>query len=1335
MSETNPEFILQIAGNGAGSQFHAQARDEASGETAEHNFEWRVDSVEINLTLSALAQAARASAPPAEDLHARFGRLLYAAVFAGEVGALWQKRRSSSRRGRLPLVVQIDPERARPLLNLPWEYLHDEKGFLALDKRVRLARRPWGMDAEPQEALYEPLRLLVMIAAPLGLGDQGTLNPTREEELILEATAPARRAGLAQIEFTPNGSLEALEAALLDFDPHILHFTGHGAFDPLHDRGSLLMEDTQGCERSVPNAEFAGALERARALRLVTLSACQTAVHAQAGGFADLGPRLLLGGIPAVLAMQHSVPDRSATALAGAFYKAVAGGEPLDEALWEGRQEMKRSSPNQVDFATPVLYLSDPACLALEAQALKASAVETPKDLSGVTAMRGFVGRSAELRKLQTELDPERGRWRAAVVHGMGGMGKTVLAARLAERLAPRLDGVVSFRVTPTTTAQMALDHIAHFLLLHNAAYNLPAVAAFDQARGSGAPLEVKAGALVEVLKKLKLLVIFDNCEDILPGGQEVSREAQALSAEAAQEAPVAAGELRRLISLLVGATDQGSRFLFTSRVDFEVVEANRLGGEIGRVALPELGFREAVYLMETLPPLDRLLLSGESARAAALKEAKALPAVGVPTMREVFEKLGGHPYALVLFARQAAQQGSVRQVLDDLGAVTRELAAFTLLERAVRALPARAAALLRRAAVYDEAVEMEGLAYLLGDAHDVMPEVGGEIAALLGWGLLAQPPGTEAYALHALVKTWAREQWGAEERLALLNKAAAYWQGVARDSGSLGDWLSARHYLFEAGEYEAADDIVNEATEILLRWGQIELLLGLLNESARTLQGGSRAVALGNLATVLQGLGAIEPARQVYEQVLEEFERLGDRRNIATALHQLGMLHEDQGEYAEARKLYEQSLAIFQELGDRAGAAGSLHQLGMLHQQQAEFAAARKRYEQALAVFQELGDRAGTASSLDQIGVLLSIQGDNPTARSYHEQALKIRQEIGDRQGMAISLHNLGILHQDQGETTEARKRYEQSLAIKQELGNRAGAASSLHNLGNLHYLQGEYTEARKLYEQSLAIDQELGNRAGMATSLHQLGMLHQEQGEVAEARKLYEQSLAIKQALDDRAGMADSLHQLGMLHQDQGEVGEARKLYEQSLAVFQELGDRAGMANSLAQLGLLLEKEGHLTAAVKSLAQALVLFEQLGAPQRNSARKDLARLREKLGEEAFNQALAEAGAAVEDAAAEDGDKTQSQRMTKEQVVQAVVHNTVVVLTEAPQHKADWWNQLGAAISQVQAAGDSDFATFLEAARMLVEGRQPEGLAAQVPAAYREAWQAILEGLRQGKG
>ncbi len=96
--------------------------------------------------------------------------------------------------------------------------------------------------------------------------------------------------------------------------------------------------------------------------------------------------------------------------------------------------------------------------------------------------------------------------------------------------------------------------------------------------------------------------MIFDNCEDVLPG-REVSRAALDPDAPASLDP-----ELLPLISTLVGNVDGPSRFLFTSRVDFSPVEESRaLADAIGHLALKEMGFREAVYLMETLPPLDAL--------------------------------------------------------------------------------------------------------------------------------------------------------------------------------------------------------------------------------------------------------------------------------------------------------------------------------------------------------------------------------------------------------------------------------------------------------------------------------------------------------------------------------------------------------------------------------------------------------------------------------------------------------------------------------------------------------------------------------------------------------
>ena len=75
-------------------------------------------------------------------------------------------------------------------------------------------------------------------------------------------------------------------------------------------------------------------------------------------------------------------------------------------------------------------------------------------------------------------------------------------------------------------------------------------------------------------------------CAAFFPSMMAVARVTSS-SAESSA-VPVTAGELRQLFSLLVGSAAGGSRFLFTSRVDFEVVEAGRLSSEIGRVSVGE---------------------------------------------------------------------------------------------------------------------------------------------------------------------------------------------------------------------------------------------------------------------------------------------------------------------------------------------------------------------------------------------------------------------------------------------------------------------------------------------------------------------------------------------------------------------------------------------------------------------------------------------------------------------------------------------------------------------------------------------------------------------------
>jgi hypothetical protein len=160
---------------------------------------------------------------------------------------------------------------------------------------------------------------------------------------------------------------------------------------------------------------------------------------------------------------------------------------------------------------------------------------------------------------------------------------------------------------------------------------------------------------------------------------------------------------------------------------------------------------------------------------------------------------------------------------------------------------------------------------------------------------------------------------------------------------------------------------------------------------------------------------------------------------------------------------------------------------------------------------------------------------------------------------------------------------------------------------------------------------------------------------------------------------------------------------------------------------LGMLFEEQGADAQAVQCMAQAFVILEQLGSPDREKAGRALASLREKMGEQTFEEALREAAASVppgpETAAAGQG-------MTLEQATHTIVSNTIAVLTHAPERREEWWEALGQLQRQVQAQDYADFATFLGLLRQLIEGMDPASLAPRVPPPFRQAWEAIARAI-----
>ena len=442
---------------------------------------------------------------------AEYGRRLYGLLFGdgAKLAAFLEYNDAYRSQARLTLALHGN---AATLWRLPWEYLHDEKDFLALTGRLLLSRMPHGLGRLDPAAAAPPLRILVVVSAP---DDQRPLDTEEEIGAIQRALDEATRAGRVEVEYLDDATLPAIGDALRRFRPHVLHYTGHGYYDKAKAASFLALEDDDGCTRMAGISDLRPLLRDDPELRLALLSGCQTAQTSDVDAFAGVATGLLAEAVPAVLAMQYSILDQSGITLAAAFYAALAGGaSPIEAAqrvriaLWQDRE-----GPGY-DWGIPALYLRAPEMRLVQTTKVSETFVVSSRglllDVDGLPLPPHFVGRKPELRALRRALrDPSV---TAAYVRGIGGMGKSSLAAKFLERLGVPPDGVLVIRCHETAALDIPVK-LVRWLEAQGKTGHAEAAALLLDSRQP--PADRTRQAIARIVDR-RYVLVFDNFESVM---------------------------------------------------------------------------------------------------------------------------------------------------------------------------------------------------------------------------------------------------------------------------------------------------------------------------------------------------------------------------------------------------------------------------------------------------------------------------------------------------------------------------------------------------------------------------------------------------------------------------------------------------------------------------------------------------------------------------------------------------------------------------------------------------------------------------------------------------
>ena len=227
------------------------------------------------------------------------------------------------------------------------------------------------------------------------------------------------------------------------------------------------------------------------------------------------------------------------------------------------------------------------------------------------------------------------------------------------------------------------------------------------------------------------------------------------------------------------------------------------------------------------------------------------------------------------------------------------------------------------------------------------------------------------------------------------------------------------------------------------IRWSEAALAASGKMQRRRSV--GKHLIALGDSYA---DLSELHHSIECYEQALEIARETKDRRCETDALIGLGAAHYLGGELPRARELHEFALQIARDLNDQRAEANALGALGLTLYALGDARQATDLLEKQLHLARELGDRRSEANALGGLGLTHYALGDARMAIDLLDEQLSITREIGDRRGEVTALTHLGEAYTATGEANRAVELLRQAFNIAGEISDVAGQATALFNL-----------------------------------------------------------------------------------------------------------------------------------------------------------------------------------------------------------------------------------------------------------------------------------------------
>ncbi|KPA15238.1 ATPase domain protein, prokaryote domain protein [Candidatus Magnetomorum sp. HK-1] len=1142
-----------------------------------------------------------------------------------------------------PFIVEycISNSRNTTFLEIPWELLAKSGHFLAEDPYIQYCPiRRIGKPSMPGPPSDFRLSTVFMAAAPYGCA---VIAYEEEEAALIEATETV---GI-DLVIVESGELSRLAETMYREKPvDVLHISCHGEKSVHSSETFLFFEDEKGDVHKITPKELSQILSHNNP-RMLFLSSCMTSTpHESLNSFSS---EMIKLGIPAVLGWAGKVSDSDATLFSSYFYKQLSQGHSIENSTAIARNflfsSQKVSNPSRY-WHMPRLYIGKSGGGVLSAGQKSRRITQLDRgfkeflDAKGfripVAGRNEFVGRRREIQKILKifRINKKSG----VVIHGFARIGKSSLAARIANRMIDHKVIVIYGHYDAPAILKAFVDSLSIYHVKEIVDKYLSIVRT-DPTQFRFALRELLEGPCREIGESTKpILLIIDDLEQILVLSEKTGIH---------QFKPEFIDIFQSLIQAFNNAQTL-SKLLITSRYRFNLPSYR------GTEASDQLFFLH-------LPPLN--LYEGRKLASAKLRnlnekkyyfkpnivEKSINVASGNPGVLDLLLSLGienqdEESFMRILHEMESYMQKGLKPNEEILSDFVNSLAINNL----INSLSNAEIELLKISNLFNIPIPVDVFLHLEINVDDKFAE---KLISLGLWDTYQDivNPDQIAVAINSLVKP-NTELLTDDEKVSLaktiIRKLFECWGGALdRNRPAIADyeltrlgilannpdilstttkpaliWLK-KHFNYRLAAQFARESIaildkegfqvnptlLSEASECCHQVGDVYKAREFISRSLNILSSdrdrekdkhNDKEFASASLryGRILVQSGNLEEAIACFEQSIQIFEKLGDSNNMSVALGDIARLRTDKGELDEALRLHKERLDIFETLGNTLERAVTLGDIARIRVVRGDVDEALRIHEEVLQIFESIGDKRSRAITLGDIARIRVSKGEVDEALRLHVERLLIFEELGDRRSRVVTLGDIARIRVSRGEVDEALKLHEEELLVYEELGDRRSRAVTLGDIARIRVSRGEVDEALKIHEEMLAVFESLGDRRSMAVTLGDIARIKKSKGEIDESLKLNEERLEIFERLGDRRSIAITLIEIANIRAIRGEVDRALELHRQSLQIFDELGDLREKSVALGAIARILVSKGEIDNAIKLHQERIVIAQNIG-------------------------------------------------------------------------------------------------------------------------------------------